>query len=101
MRHSEKADGIVNGHEWNWREGDVHILLGCWVLEAEECRIEVLPRPSYCDRGRWECHVICPGFPINPNPIDAADMFPRYFFSLDRAKAEMEDWMEEREYTPK
>jgi hypothetical protein len=26
-------------------------------------------------------------------PIDSSDGFPRYFFDLDRAKAEMEDWV--------
>lgn len=45
--------------------------------------------------------VQCPGFPKNPNPIDSADCFPRYFFSIDRAMAEMEDFMNERKYTPK
>jgi hypothetical protein len=29
-------------------------------------------------------------------PIDAADGFPRYFFDLDRAKAEMDKWVNAR-----
>ena len=63
-------------------------------------RIDIFPRPHYCDRGKWEVWAVCPGFPTNPNPVDAADGFPRYYFKLDRAKAEMEDFMDERKYTP-
>jgi len=84
--------------KWKWQEldyGRQHILL------AIECRIDIYPRPSYCDRGKWEVHVVDKGYPTNPNPLDHADMFPRLFFSLDRAKAEIEDWMEARHYTPK
>ena len=28
--------------------------------------------------------------------IDAADMWPRYYFNLDRAKREVEAWMRKR-----
>lgn len=70
------------------------------VLKAKECCIEIFPRRPYCDRGKWEVHIVDEGFPTNPSPIDHADMFPRLFFSLERAKAEMEDWMNERNYTP-
>ena len=80
-------------HEWIIADNAESL----WALEV---RIDIYPRNSYCDRGRWECHVIDQGFPTNPNPVDHADMFPRFFFSLERAKAEMEDWMDARRYTP-
>ena len=84
--------------QWVWQEFDYgrqHSLL------AVECRIDIYPRPTYCDRGRWGVYVLDKGYPINPSPVDTADMFPRLFFSLDRAKAEMEEWMTVRKYTPK
>ena len=68
-------------------------------LTATECTIEIWPRPSYCDRGKHEVHVLCNGYPTNPNPVDGCDMFPRLFFSLDRAKAEMEAFMNARGYS--
>ena len=67
---------------------------------TKETTVELWPRPPYCDRGRWEAHMDCPGFPTNPNPFDAADGFPRLYFSLERAKAEMEDLFNFRGYTP-
>jgi len=86
-------------NKWVWQEHKI-VGLDCWRLCAAECRIDITPRPPYCDRGRWECHVVDPGLPTNPSPIDFADRFPRLFFSLERAKAEMEDWMNARKYTP-
>ncbi len=71
-----------------------------YVLKAEECVLEIYPRPSYCDRGQWEMHAVCPGFPKNPNPVDAADMFPRLYFILATAQFEGVLWMDKRKYTP-
>ena len=87
---------------WQWVpfNNDELIIADSESLWSLEVRIDIFPRPGYCDRGRWECHVIDQGFPTNPNPIDHHDMFPRLFFSLERAKAEMEDWMDARKYTP-
>lgn len=85
--------------KWVWEEFKVYSL-ECHRLQAVEVEIDITPRPPYCDRGRWECHVQDAGFPTNSNPVDFADMFPRLFFSLDRAKAEMEDWLDARNYTP-
>jgi hypothetical protein len=70
------------------------------VLEAKECAISVIPRPPYCDRGKWEAHVLDHGYPTNPNPVDSSDMFPRLYFDFERCRLEMEAWMNEREYTP-
>jgi hypothetical protein len=44
------------------------------------------PRPAYCDRGHWYGKV----FGIE---TDHQDGFPRYFMDLERAKAEMAEWL--------
>jgi len=67
---------------------------------TEQTTVEIYPRPAYCDRGRWIAYVDCPGFPQNPNPIDIADGFPRYYFDIDRAKAEIEAFFNVRGYIP-
>ena len=80
--------------EFKW----IRIAMSGWRCETKQCAVEIFPRPYYCDRGRWQAHVLCPGHPVNPNPFDAADKFPRYYFNLDRAKAEMEDLFLVRNY---
>jgi len=85
--------------KWKWQELELRGVKFI-RLEALEVAIDIMERPRYCDRGKWECHVMDAGFPVNPNPVDHADMFPRLFFDLDRAKAEMEDWLDARKYTP-
>lgn len=62
-----------------------------YLASTTEADFLIVPRPSYCDRGRFQVDVFCHGFPTNPNPFDSADGFPRYFFSLERAKSEIED----------
>lgn len=80
---------------WTWiKTGKV------WSLDARQCSIQLCPRPAYCDRGRWQAYMCCRGFPTNPNPFDDADGFPRYYFDLDRAKAEIEDLLNFRGYHP-
>ena len=71
-----------------------------WRCELKEIVIEFWPRPAYCDRARWEAHIHDRGFPTNPSPIDHADNFPRWYFSLERGKDEMEDFCRIRRYTP-
>lgn len=59
------------------------------------------PRPSYCDRGRFVSYVITRhGAPCGSCDVDHADGFPRYYFDLERAKAEMEAWMTARKWVP-
>ncbi len=43
-------------------------------------------RPAYCDRGHWKMECNLPG-------IDDTDRFPRYFMSLERAKAEAQEFI--------
>lgn len=63
---------------------------GYWNIHHEHVHIWLGPRPAYCDRGHWLGGVDGIG------SIDGADMFPRYYMDLDRAKAEMRDWLEWR-----
>ena len=93
-----EADALLR--KWVWYKVPIGIDDSHYVLKAEECMLEIYPRPAYCDRGQWEMHVICPGFPKNPNPIDHADMFPRLYFILATAQFEGVLWMDKRKYTP-
>jgi hypothetical protein len=49
--------------------------------------VTIEPRPAYCDRGHWFAKA------YGPLDIAAADSFPRYFMDLERAKAEMKEWL--------
>lgn len=64
-----------------WREGRYPQGVR-WVLWIE-------PRPAHCDRGRWK--LSCDA------PIDYQEGFPRYYFSLNVAKAEALAWVNVRE----
>lgn len=50
-------------------------------------------RPGYCDRGRWVANVDGIGI----SGLDDQEGFPRYYFSLEYAKAEMEAWVNMRD----
>ena len=63
-----------------WREGRFPKGVG-WTMWIER-------RPPYCDRGRWKLDVDA--------PIDAQEGFPRYFFDLERAKLEAQEWVNVR-----
>lgn len=54
--------------------------------------IQVEPRPHYCDRGNWKVLIDHTG----ALDFDDQDGFPRYFFSLDSLKSEMEAWVNKR-----
>ena len=62
--------------------------------ETKDCTIEIHARPEYCDRGSVEVHLNV----NNPRnlSIDVADGFPRTYFDLDRAKGEVDDWIDAR-----
>lgn len=59
----------------------------CWSLNFRFAWVQIQHRPHYCDRGRYIAVVEGIG------SIDQADEFPRYFMDLDRAKAEMSEWL--------
>jgi hypothetical protein len=64
--------------------------------EGKDCTVEIWPRPNYCDRGSVEVHVLVRPERRADVVVDAADSFPRYYFDLDCAKSEVQDWMEAR-----
>lgn len=65
-----------------------------WIL-GQECSVWLEPRPYYCDRGRYVATLQYWGRLILE--IDGADAWPRYYFDLERAKAEVEAWIRFRE----
>jgi hypothetical protein len=67
---------------------------GCLQVQGQDCTITLEPRPDYCDRGNYLARL----FPRGPlrREIDGTDGWPRYYFNLDRAKAEVEAWLAKR-----
>jgi hypothetical protein len=66
-----------------------------WLcINGRECVVTIEPRPQHCDRGNYIAKL----FPVHvlARDIDAQDAWPRYYFDLDRAKAEVEAWLEKR-----
>ena len=62
------------------------------------CEITLQPRQPYCDRGNLDAKVF-PREGAKPEDVPhiyGADMWPRYYFDLDRAKAECEAWLKKR-----
>lgn len=81
-----------NGSGW---EGEVHWLSGSYAtFNAIGCSITLEGRPHYCDRGSYlaKLHVTDP----RRVHIDNQDLWPRFYFDLERAKAECEAWLEKR-----
>jgi len=63
-------------------------------IRGRECEITLEPRPSYCDRGNWLAKLFPSGALLRK--IDGHDGWPRYYFNIDRAKAEIESWLKKR-----
>lgn len=59
---------------------------GEWLIWMTE-------RPFYCDRGRWSVGVDG----IGCSGPDDQEGFTRYFFSIENAKWEMEEWVKMRQ----
>lgn len=69
---------------------------GFWRISGKECEIYMQPRPVYCDRGNWIAYIESkPGSNL-ARDMDKADGWPRYYFDVDRAKLEIEAWLEKR-----
>ncbi len=67
-----------------------------WSVKTDQCEIIIEPRPPYCDRGRMVAKVFTvAGAELF---IDNADGWPRYYYDLGRAKAEIEAWLSFRKY---
>lgn len=65
------------------------------ILESRAYVFHVANRPAYCDRGRYM--VYADNKDVLWNPIDGADFFPRYYFSLENLVSELEAFVEIRE----
>jgi hypothetical protein len=72
---------------WIQRDGWQEIL-------GAECLITLEPRPPYCDRGNWIAKLFPTG--TLAREIDDADRWPRYYFDEERAKLEVEAWLQKR-----
>ena len=61
---------------------------------GKECIISLEPQPGYCNRGRWLARLEAWGI----TEIDWADGWHpgRYYFDVDRAKLEIEAWLQVR-----
>lgn len=67
-----------------------------WQIDGRDCEIYLEPRPHYCDRGNFIAKVFAtPGSRLQLD-LDSQDGWPRYYFDLDRAKAELEAWLVKR-----
>lgn len=63
-----------------------------------KCTITLEPRPHYCDRGNFLAKL----HPIGEfvYEIDGSDLWPRYYFDEERAKLEIEAWLQKRGQSP-
>lgn len=69
---------------------------GYWAINSDNppCEITIEARPDYCDRGNWIAKLHPEGY--LSQEIDLSDLWPRYYFDLERAKQECEAWLEKR-----
>ena len=74
---------VIGGPEREWFVDS----FGCQVYRLRDAFVWLGPRPPYCDRGHWYAGV------EGIATIDAADGFPRYYMDLERAKAELAEWL--------
>ncbi len=64
---------------------------GCLIITQPNFHIWMNKRPGYCDRGRYGFHA--EGRNGKVGEIDSADMFPRYFFSMQNAFNEINEFI--------
>lgn len=70
---------------------------GTVTIRGRDCVIEIEPRPAYCDRGNFLARIEeIPSCNRLVLFLDGADGWPRYYFDLERAKAECEAWLVKR-----
>lgn len=64
-----------------------------YIIDGGAYHIEIVARPSHCDRGRWIATISAEregaeiGFP------DRQEGWPRYYFDIYRALDEIGDWL--------
>jgi hypothetical protein len=67
-------------------------------VRGTDCLIVIERRPHYCDRGNYIAKLFPEGRLLLE--IDNQDGWPRYYFDLERAKAECEAWLIKRKQVP-
>jgi len=69
----------------------------CYSLEGRDCVVCIVPRPAYCDRGNFVALLdVKAGGNALRLGLDGQDGWPRYYMDLERAKAEIQDWLKKR-----
>lgn len=71
------------------------------TLRGRHWTIYLIPRPTYCVRGNWlaQLHPNIddqPRHDVEGSYVGEQDLWPRYYFDEDRAKAEVEAWLTKR-----
>lgn len=66
------------------------------IVNLPNVEIRIEKRNFYCNRGRYGFWAMVKDGREHKLDIDFADAFPRYFFSLQRALDEMNDWVQMR-----
>lgn len=85
-----------------WKEVDTHedgtpAVESWFECECKGGRIFLEKRPHYCDRGRWYAKPELRFDKDLPGThVDGQDGWPRYYFDLERAKLEIEEWIRKR-----
>lgn len=82
-------------HDYGRWSQDDH---GCFRIKGKHCLIWIRPEPSYSDRGDWMAHVEVAD--ETKLTVDSHDLWPRYFFGLDVAMNQCEQWLWKRREMP-
>ena len=72
-------------------DGEWHDVETWQELHVANVSIYLERRPAHCDRGRFVAKLFCQHY--KPIHVDHQDGWPRYYFSEERAKAEIADWL--------
>lgn len=65
-----------------------------FIIRGRDCEIHLVPRAAHCDRGNWLAQLEAHG--ALARDMDHQDLWPRYYFDLDRAFLECEAWLKKR-----
>lgn len=71
-------------------------IVAWWEIDGRDCRIYLEPRPPYCDRGNWLAKIDLRCTRPHALNLDWCDGWPRYYFDFERARLEIEAWLEKR-----
>lgn len=75
---------------WKWRRNPTTIEVLYELMDGNRMLAWIAERPSYCNRGHFKAIVEC------VPDLNHQDGWPNYYMDLDRAKAEVEDFLKWR-----